>query len=120
MLAAPPEDEDDPPRKKKTNSRVKYVGSGTTLGVSLLVGIVTFGLGIPLLLICFPIGAGLLAVGMIVPIYGTMVGFLRGPCPYCAHEVAVLASKTGITCRACKNRIVVRNRDFVRVAKPEP
>ena len=104
-----------PPVPPPAPGGVRFVDPATSFATNILVGVVLFGVGI-LFLFCFwPVGVVCMLAGIIAPFYGMAVGTLRGPCPYCGHEVFVGADRPGVNCPACKKRIVVRDRVFVRV-----
>lgn len=64
-----------------------------------------------------PIGVGLLIAGIALPIYLAYAwgGALRGPCPYCGSQLFAEAGQPGVTCQACRKRVVVREKHFFRV-----
>lgn len=101
---------ESPPKKT-----VQAVGLGESLANGLFVGVLIFGVGF-LLLFCFwPVGVLFMLAGLVTPLASLTDDWLRGPCPYCGHEVRVSAVQPGVNCSACKKRIVVRDRDFVRI-----
>lgn len=80
------------------------------------------------------IGVILIILGLIIPIIGPILIFLgvasllasivgpflgikalRLPCPYCETEIAVMNNKKGVTCKACKQRVVIRNNEFIKI-----
>ena len=94
---------------------VRFIDPATSFVTNIFFGVMLFSVGIPLLFCFWPVGAVCMLAGLIVPLYGMAVGTLRGPCPYCGHDVLVGADMSGINCPACKKRIVVRDREFVRI-----
>jgi DNA-directed RNA polymerase subunit RPC12/RpoP len=66
------------------------------------------------------IGLPLLFFGAVAILSGPLSAFfqIRGACPYCGSEVLALSTKPGVTCEACKNRIVIRNKQFIKVNYP--
>ncbi|MBN2432584.1 MAG: hypothetical protein JXQ27_14000 [Acidobacteria bacterium] len=63
-------------------------------------------LGIPLIF------AGHLAL-LIMPFAGKSARV--GACPYCGHQVTMSTTSSGVTCRACRRRIVMHHHRFFRV-----
>jgi GYF domain 2 len=94
---------------------VQYIDPTTSVVTNGLKGLLLFGLG-SLLLLCFwPVGILVMLMGMILPLIFMAIGTLRGPCPYCGHVLDVTASHKGVTCSACKKRVVVRGQGYFRV-----
>lgn len=58
--------------------------------------------------------AGWVALAAIIGM-GTGLMYLKGLCPYCGAELTVWGGKDGKHCKACKNRVVVRNERFYTV-----
>jgi DNA-directed RNA polymerase subunit RPC12/RpoP len=92
-----------------------YVDPVTSFMLNLMTGMVMCGFGVMFLFCFWPIGALLILGGLIAPFYLMTVKTLQGPCPFCGYKVQVEATKPGVTCRACKKRILVRSKWFVRV-----
>lgn len=74
------------------------------------------------LILCFTgfgllLGISVILAGLLAPLYAHKIGLtgLVGPCPYCDEEVKAFVSDKGATCKACHQRIVVRDRQFGRV-----
>jgi len=63
-------------------------------------------LGIPLII------AGHLAL-VIMPFAGKSARV--GACPYCGHQVTMATTSSGVTCRACRRRVVMHHHRFFRV-----
>jgi DNA-directed RNA polymerase subunit RPC12/RpoP len=108
----------EPPESKGTNTQGETKGEklaglvvGTWLGLGCLIpaGVVLCLTGIGAL-----IGIPLIIAGIVAPIVG-LVSSIKGPCPYCGSAVTTSKSSQGVTCRACKKRVVVRDRKFYRV-----
>jgi DNA-directed RNA polymerase subunit RPC12/RpoP len=41
---------------------------------------------------------------------------IKKECPYCGTPISVINKKTGVTCKACKKRIVIQNEKFLKVS----
>ncbi|MCE9564045.1 MAG: hypothetical protein K8U57_18535 [Planctomycetes bacterium] len=103
---------DESSEPKKT---VQVVGIGESLARGFGIGVMCFGIGF-LLLFCFwPVGVLFMLVGLVMPLISLVGDILRGPCPYCGHEVRVPDGQPGVNCPACSKRILVREQDFVRI-----
>ena len=65
------------------------------------------------------LGVPLILAAILAPILGPMVGLgaLRGKCPWCGAPVNAISSKQSFDCAACNQRIVIRQRKFVRGAE---
>lgn len=115
--------------RKKTKKSVKKTGTTESIkGVGFLAGgiegiITGVGCLIPLgiLLSCTGIGAiigiPMILGGFLAPFMRSISGLsaITGKCPYCSHEIITKSSKAGINCDACKKRIVIRNKRFIKV-----
>jgi len=89
------------------------IGASVT-SLSMGVILIVLGLIIPV------IGPILIFVGVISlfsSIIGPFLGIkpLRLPCPYCGTEIAVMNSKKGINCKACKQRVVIKDNEFIKI-----
>jgi hypothetical protein len=102
------------------------IAQGGVLGV---LGLLLFIAGLAL---CFTLIGGILGVPMVIAGvalmgWGPLLAIgkpkqkitltLRGPCPYCDHQVTFDGPVPGYDCPACKNRFVVRENEFWRVDK---
>jgi DNA-directed RNA polymerase subunit RPC12/RpoP len=64
------------------------------------------------------IGVPLIIGGIASPFIGPVaVGLtsIKGKCPYCESEVQASSMDKGVTCPACKKRIVIRDKKFYKV-----
>jgi hypothetical protein len=63
------------------------------------------------------IGVPMILVGFVFPFLGPFLGLavmsLTGPCPYCGTTVT--GGMAGFNCHACRKRIVVKDKKFIRV-----
>jgi hypothetical protein len=103
-------------------------GSGAVGATSGLVGGLgcSVFLGIIGLALCFTGIGALIGIPMILAAFGTpIMGFfqgmkaIEGPCPYCEKPIfcsSVHQRKGGITCPACKNRVVIRGKTLVKLS----
>ncbi len=60
-----------------------------------------------------------LLCSVIAPVVGGVWGAacsIKGPCPYCGYVIHTESKSPGITCRACKKRIVIKGQRFYKVA----
>ena len=57
-------------------------------------------------------GIPLILIGIAYPFIGRSL--IKGPCPYCGSAMSAFGFKKGITCLACKERIVIRDGKFFR------
>lgn len=44
------------------------------------------------------------------------IKILKKDCPYCGTQINVSNRKTGVTCKACQKRVVIRNDEFVKIS----
>jgi DNA-directed RNA polymerase subunit RPC12/RpoP len=76
-----------------------------------------------LLLTVTGIGAIIGIPMMIGAFLGPLIGLgrgaekLKGDCPYCGMEIEAEHANMGVTCRVCKQRVIVRKQRFCRVDK---
>ena len=78
---------------------------------------------IPLgILLCFTgigaiVGVPMILGGVMAPLLGPLMGLgaLKGRCPWCGTGVTSGKSALGFDCPACKKRIVIRGKTFVRI-----
>lgn len=63
------------------------------------------------------IGIPLILGGLLAPFLAPLLGLsnIKGQCPYCGSDVLVSSREPGVNCRACKKRIVIRDKKFFRV-----
>lgn len=91
---------------------------GLVIGIALCCTGIGAIIGIPLI---FFVGIGAMAAigggsfGMLSSVADNR-RTLKGPCPYCGIEVMVNTKAVGVDCSACKKRIVIRDKVFIRVA----
>jgi len=98
----------------ESRSTKKATGQGIATGV--IIGVMMFALGGVLIGFCWPVGLVLLVGAFIAPFMG--IGSVSGSCPYCGSKLLAQPLATahgGITCRACKKRVIVRNKRYYRV-----
>jgi hypothetical protein len=63
------------------------------------------------------IGAPMILVGAAGPFMGPFLrsNILKGVCPYCQGALSTQATSKAVTCYLCKQRVLVRNKMFVRI-----
>ncbi len=67
------------------------------------------------------IGIPLILVGIGLPMGSAMAGLipgwlmLKGKCPHCDSDITVANFSSGMDCPACKKRLLIRNKKFVKV-----
>ncbi len=71
-------------------------------------------------LLCFTgigaiLGVPLIIVGIIYPFYNMGNSSLIGNCPYCGHETIAFRKDPGVTCKACQQRIIIKNGNFYKL-----
>lgn len=71
-------------------------------------------------LLCFTgigaiIGIPLIIAGIIFPFLNIGNSTLVGNCPYCGHETIAFKNDPGVTCKACRQRIIIRNGIFYKL-----
>ncbi len=88
-------------------------GSHPVLGIVLMV----IGLALSLSVVGAIIGGPLFIVGIIMIFRKTVstIKRLKGPCPWCQTQISADTTAKGVTCKACKKRLVVRNESFIKV-----
>lgn len=79
------------------------------------------GISIGILLCFIPfvgfIGYFFILVGILFPFVAPFLDWttLTGGCPWCGAEVNCDASKKGVDCPVCKNRIVIKDKRFIKI-----
>jgi DNA-directed RNA polymerase subunit RPC12/RpoP len=67
---------------------------------------------------------GFTAIGVGILLCFTGIGFpflnignstLIGNCPYCGHETIAFKNDPGVTCKACRQRIIIRSGIFYKL-----
>jgi len=53
--------------------------------------------------------------GIIFPFLNIGNSTLVGNCPYCGHETIAFKNDPGVTCKACRQRIIIRNGIFYKL-----
>jgi len=61
------------------------------------------------------IGIPLIIGGILYPIINIGSTSIIGSCPYCGHEVSASKKTPGVTCPACRQRIIIRNNMFCKI-----
>lgn len=63
------------------------------------------------------LGVPMILMGILAPFVGPLMGLssIKGQCPYCGSDVSTFSTNRGVTCSACKKRIVIRDKTFLRV-----
>jgi DNA-directed RNA polymerase subunit RPC12/RpoP len=64
------------------------------------------------------LGVPFIFVGLLLPIVLPFImgsQALQGECPYCKTQVTSYFTSQGITCSACKKRIVIRDKRFIKI-----
>jgi DNA-directed RNA polymerase subunit RPC12/RpoP len=79
-------------------------------GVIFIIGMLLTATGIGAI-----IGIPLMIVGIIFPFVNIGNSTLIGSCPYCGNEIIALKNEPGVTCKACKQRIIVRDGIFYKL-----
>lgn len=118
---------------ENTNNAVSKIKSDALTGaiagmlgaplVGLFIGItlIFIGLLFTLTIIGAVIGIPLISAGIwiiiISPFAGLVGGLVmkRASCPVCAHTVRLSFLDKGVTCRACKTRLVMHNKSLIVV-----
>jgi hypothetical protein len=83
---------------------------GTSMAIwAFIVGVFLCATGIGAL-----IGVPLMIAGVLMPFLGAAKGaaILNGPCPWCGHRAT--GSPPGFNCAACRNRVIVRGKFFMK------
>ncbi len=95
---------------KAKGDKLTGVAAGTLFGLGCLIpaGILLCFTGIGALF-----GVPLIIAGLIAPLFGLMS--IKGPCPYCGCTIRAMKTSEGVTCKACKKRVVVRGGKLYRV-----
>src|ERR1035438_8397569 len=108
-----------PPRSQ--TQAVSAKGQGALQGC--LAGWGVSGCLIPLgILLCFTgigaiVGVPVILAGLLAPVLGPLLGLgaLKGRCPWCGTVVTSATAAKGIDCPACKKRIVIRDKRFIKI-----
>ena len=96
-------------------------GEGALVGC--LAGWGMTGCLIPIgILLCFTgigviIGVPLILAGLLAPFLGPLMGLgaLKGECPWCGTQVISPMASLGVDCPACKRRIVIKGKRFIKI-----
>ncbi|MBP1711779.1 MAG: hypothetical protein H6Q49_1981 [Deltaproteobacteria bacterium] len=92
---------------KGEDMKVGYLTGPITGFILIVIGVLVSFTGIGLI-----IGIPLILCGIAYPFIGRSL--IKGPCPYCGSEVRAFGFKTWITCLACRELIVIRDKKFFR------
>jgi DNA-directed RNA polymerase subunit RPC12/RpoP len=62
------------------------------------------------------LGIPMILAAVFAPLAGPMIGLgaLKGKCPWCGTQVSSIGTTKEFGCHACKGRIVITHREFVR------
>jgi len=62
------------------------------------------------------LGVPLILGAIFAPLLGPMIGLgaLKGSCPWCGGQLGAISSKQSFDCSHCHQRVLIRNRKFVR------
>jgi DNA-directed RNA polymerase subunit RPC12/RpoP len=62
------------------------------------------------------LGVPLILGAIFAPLLGPMIGLgaLKGKCPWCGAQLGAISSKQSFDCSHCHQRVLIRNRKFVR------
>jgi DNA-directed RNA polymerase subunit RPC12/RpoP len=62
------------------------------------------------------LGVPLILGAIFAPLLGPMIGLgaLKGECPWCGASLGAITSKQSFDCSHCNQRVLIRNRKFVR------
>jgi len=97
------------------STSAKYVDPIKALWMNILTGVFACGIGVFFFFCFWPLGLFFVVTGLVAPFVLFFIKNLEGSCPHCGHTITVRETKPGVTCRACKKRIVVREMRFLRV-----
>ncbi len=100
-------------KNDKVNGFFTGISAGLiTASIFILVGFLLCLTGIGAI-----IGVPLIIGGIASPFIGPVAGLtsIKGKCPYCESEVQASSTDKGVTCAACKKRIVIRDKKFYKV-----
>lgn len=105
----------NPHGPQKTTAR-NAVGSGFAEGIGMLIFSVAIGF-VFFLILHPPYNLWAIVGGCGAGVYGLIRGFLtiEGPCPYCGRTLQAHRTDEGVKCRACNNRVVLGDKEFLRV-----
>ena len=100
----------EPKGVKAKGDKLAGVAASTWIGLGCLIpaGVVLTLTGIGAI-----IGVPLIIAGIIAPIVG--LASIKGSCPYCGATLRTMKTSQGVTCGACKKRVVLRDGCFYRV-----
>ncbi len=85
-----------------------FAFSLATSGCLFMVGVLLTATGVGAI-----IGLPMIIAAFLAPFLGFT--WIKGACPYCGSQVSTMGTQKGVTCPACKKRIVIRNKKFIRV-----
>ncbi len=93
------------------------------MGAGCGIWLVIFGVLLSLTGIGAIIGIPLILAGLGVPVVSTLLGLvgglgwgmLKGKCPHCDSDITAAKISVGMDCPACKKRLLIRNKKFVKV-----
>jgi len=99
------------------SAKLEGVGLGFVGGVMIGAVFVVVGALLSFTGIGACIGIPMIIVGVVMPFVGPLMRLnnIKGKCPYCRCDVSSLSTDPGVTCPACKRRIIIRDKKFFRV-----
>ncbi len=106
------------PKETETKSaKVEGVVAGCLAGWGASGCLISLGALLSLTGIGAIIGVPLILGGLLAPFLGPVVGLgaLKGSCPWCGTQVTTTMFSQGVNCPACKHRIVIRDKRFIKI-----
>jgi len=105
------------PQNTRNEPKGESVALGCLSGWGLAIILITIGGLLCLTGIGAILGIPMIIAGLLSPFAGALLGLssIKGPCPYCGHEVSCSSKTPGVTCPACKKRIIVKEKKFYKV-----
>ncbi len=84
--------------------------SSGTSAIGIVIGIILCFTGIGAI-----IGVPLIIAAIILPFLNIGNSMIQGFCPYCGYDVFAFKRDPGVTCKSCKQRILIRDGNFYKL-----
>jgi DNA-directed RNA polymerase subunit RPC12/RpoP len=93
------------------------VAAGAVMGMGCSAMFFVCGLLLSLTGIGAIIGVPMMLGALVLPFLMPALGLaaIKSPCPYCRTTVRARSTDPGVTCPGCKKRVVIRDKQFIRV-----
>jgi DNA-directed RNA polymerase subunit RPC12/RpoP len=113
---AAPETQPDAPPPEAKKTPVQGAFGGLLFGMLAAPILIILGTLLCLTGLGAILGVPMILVAVFAPLLGPLIGIgaLKGKCPWCGTAVSSILNVPGFSCHACKHRIAIENRRFVK------